>query len=289
MAEKSMCPICGEPTFMVYGKYPRKDGLCGPCSKRFMQKEIEQCPDCGKWHNTEESCTCKAAAPVAEAKRYGSDTPLPQKHFWESTAPETAESELTEDTSSSYDETSKIVIIDHDNKSRCITCGRKTDGLLFCSSCYKKYCKKELLFRITGCSSVELLDADYEGRYTCKDGHVVKSKSEREIDNYLFENGIPHAYEKPLPYGKTEKEILHPDFYLPHYLGKDKHVWIEHWGYDDNNRDYTKTKKFKLPIYEQLGITLICTYEKTDTGDIDAALDRKLNKANIDEGTINFE
>ncbi|MBQ8546182.1 MAG: hypothetical protein IJ437_04500 [Clostridia bacterium] len=250
--EKS-CPICGKPSNMYYGT-PRADRLCKEHVKMLKEKQIEQCSDCGKWNNTGDECECKK--PVI--------------------------AEPTQD-----DETKKIIVINEENKSRCITCGRKTDGLLFCSSCYRQYCKKELLFRITGCSSVELLDEDYEGKFTCKDGHVVKSKSEREIDNYLFENGIPHAYEKSLPYGKTEKEVLHPDFYLPNYLGKGKHVWLEHWGFNDKNRDYTKTKKYKLPIYEKLGITLICTYEQTDTSDIDAALDRKLNKENITENEIN--
>ena len=55
-----------------------------------------------------------------------------------------------------------------------------------------------------------------------------------------------------------------------------------------DNIQYTKTKKFKLPIYEKLGVTLICTYEKTDTADIEAVLDRKLNKNYIKENTINF-
>jgi len=133
---------------------------------------------------------------------------------------------------------------------------------------------------------VELLDGDYEGKYTCKDGHIVKSKSERDIDNYLFEHGISHAYERELPYGATDKEVLHPDFYLPNYLGEKKHVYIEHWG---NNIQYTKTKKFKMPIYKQLGITLICTYEKTDMGKIDTVLDRKLNKAFINLNQVNYE
>ena len=44
-----------------------------------------------------------------------------------------------------------------------------------------------------------------------------------------------------------------------------------------------------MPIYKELGITLICTYEKTDTGKIDAVLERKLNKKFIKEGEINFE
>ena len=39
--QKLTCPICGEPTYLVYGKYPRKDGLCGPCSKKQMKKESE--------------------------------------------------------------------------------------------------------------------------------------------------------------------------------------------------------------------------------------------------------
>ena len=106
MAEKSICPICGEPTFMVYGKYPRKDGLCGPCSKRFMQKEIEQCTDCGKWYNTGESCACKVAAA----------TESPKKYFWETTAPEKTESEPTE--------------------TACIVCGKTSNGKPQCRNCY---------------------------------------------------------------------------------------------------------------------------------------------------------
>lgn len=182
-----------------------------------------------------------------------------------------------------------VVVINNDSKSRCITCGKKTDGLLFCGNCYHKYQNKELLFKITNCSNVELLDESYEGRYTCKDGHIVKSKSERDIDNYLFEAGIAHAYEKELSYGASDKEVLHPDFFLLDYLGKGKHVYIEHWGYEENNIQYTQTKKFKMPIYKKLGITLINTYEKTDAKDIDSALTRKIKKENIKEGQINYE
>lgn len=53
------CPICGETTYLVYGKYPRKDGLCYKHSQMLFNKEIEQCPDCGKWHNVNELCECK--------------------------------------------------------------------------------------------------------------------------------------------------------------------------------------------------------------------------------------
>ena len=254
MDKNLTCPICGEPT-RVYMGNARKDRLCGKHADMLKNGEL---------------------ATDKNGNYY--DPKLVAKEMPKSKEP--IQNEL---------EQSNVIVINEENKSRCITCGKKTDGLLFCKSCYHKYNKKELLFKITGCSSIELLDEDYEGRFTCKDGHVVKSKSEREIDNYLFEKGIPHAYEKPISYGKTEKESLHPDFYLPNYLGEKKHVFIEHWGFDENNRDYTKTKKFKMPIYEKLGITLICTYEKTDAGNIEAALDRKLDKSNITEKEINFK
>ena len=248
------CPICGKPTYLVWGKHPRKDGLCGEHSQMLFNKEIEQCPDCEKWHKADEICECKKPKKIESATN----------------------------------EENKVVVINEKNKNKCITCGKTVDGVLFCSTCYRKYKDKELYFKISNCSNVELLDENYEGRFKCKDGHVVKSKSEREIDNYLFEHGIPHAYEKNLPYGATEKEVLQPDFYLPNYLGSNRHVYIEHWGYNENNIQYIKTKKFKLPIYEKLAITLICTYEKTDTADIEAVLDRKLNKEYIKENTINF-
>ena len=251
------CPICGEHTFLVYGKYPRKDGLCKQHSQMLFNEEIELCVDCGKWHDIDKPCECK--------------------------------NEKNTTKESVNDQENKSIVINEQNKHKCITCGKAVDGLLFCSNCYRQYKNKELYFKISNCSTVELLDENYEGRYTCKDGHIVKSKSEREIDNYLFEHNIPHAYEKALPYGATEKEVLHPDFYLPNYLGNKKHVYIEHWGYNENNKDYTKTKKFKMPIYEKLKVTLICTNEKSDMADIDTVLDRKLNKDFIKENEINFD
>ena len=197
--------------------------------------------------------------------------------------------DVNEDNDDSFDKENEVVVIDNENKSKCITCGRKTDGLLFCGSCYHKYKNKELYFKIVKCTDIELLDSNYEGQYVCKDGHVVKSKSEMLIDNYLFENNIAHAYERGLSYGSDKDEILHPDFYLKDYLGKGKDVYIEHWGYNENNVDYTKTKKFKIQKYKELGVTLVCTHEKTDMKEIDLTLDRKLKKENVEFGKINFE
>lgn len=249
------CVICGAPS----GMYP----LCIKHLKEKADGKVIKCTECNTWHEVDKPCRCQKTEPATHEKNEVATT--------------------------TTEEENKIITINEKNKSKCITCGRSTDGLLFCGGCYQKYKNKELLFKITECSNVELLDADYESKITCKDGHIVKSKSEYMIDDYLYSHGIIHAYEKTLPYGPNPKDILEPDFYLPNYLGQGKHVYIEHWGYNENNIKYTKTKKFKLPIYEKLGITLICTHETIDTNDIEAALDRKLNKSFIKENKINFE
>lgn len=304
------CQICGANS----GMYP----LCTNHLKLKSEGKVEKCLDCGKWYLVEEGCSCKKVKKFYSLPSSGYDKCILCgekttgyafcRDCWGENSEEellailngeksnekknvVAKDEIVEESFEIVEECeqNKVVTINENSKGKCITCGKQTDGLLFCSSCYHKYKNKELLFRITNCSSVELLDEDYEGRYTCKDGHIVKSKSERDIDNYLFEHGISHAYERELPYGASEKEVLHPDFYLPNYLGDGKHVYIEHWGYNENNIQYKKTKKFKMPIYERLGITLICTHEKKDMGKIDTVLDRKLNIDFIQENKINFE
>ena len=163
---------------------------------------------------------------------------------------------------------------------KCLLCNEDSGNYLFCRSCFSKHHGKTLLFKIT-CDKnqkLELLNESYEGIYVCKDGHIVKSKSERDIDNYLFEHKIAHAYEKALP---INGEIFKPDFYL-----KDLDVYIEHWGYDENNKEYTARKEYKIPKYKEKGITLICTYEATDMQDVETSLQIKLESYKV--GEINF-
>ena len=160
--------------------------------------------------------------------------------------------------------------------AKCIACGKETKpGFLFCPSCYKKYADKKLLVEINHCKDITILDDSYEGKFTCTDGHIVKSKSEMIIDNWLFDHNIAHAYEKKLPIDADESHDLHPDFCLPGYGDDPDDIYIEYWGYNESNIKYRESKNYKLKIYKQQKITLICLSEK-DIMDINASLSRKL-------------
>ena len=57
--ENLICPICGKPTSVWYGN-ARKDRLCREHAQQLKDGLIEQCPDCGKWHETDKPCKCKS-------------------------------------------------------------------------------------------------------------------------------------------------------------------------------------------------------------------------------------
>ena len=95
------------------------------------------------------------------------------------------------------------------------------------------------------------------------------------IDNWLFEHNIPHAYEKALPIDNDEKHDLHPDFCLPGYEDDKEDIFIEYWGYNEKNIEYTKSKNYKMKIYKEQKVTVICLEEK-DIMDINTSLKRKL-------------
>lgn len=244
------CVICGKAGYKFYP-------FCYEHLQMKSNGEIEKCESCGEWHFADKPCKkCDGGNIEKESKNI--DCFL----------------DLDDDNAKKKDNETHERIIG----KNCLICGAASNGYLFCRTHYNKYKNKALLVKITKCSEIEILDESYEGIYICRDGHVVKSKSEREIDNYLFSNKIAHAYEKALI---IDGETFHPDFYLPELK-----VYIEHWGYDESNYEYTRRKDYKIKKYQQKGITLICTHEKTDTKDIETALDRKLD--DYKEGQINY-
>ncbi len=104
----------------------------------------------------------------------------------------------------------------------------------------------------------------------CQDGHLVRSRAEMLIDNWLYMEGIAHAYERKLPV----EEEMYCDFYIP--SGK---VYIEFWGME-NDPKYMKRKKTKLEIYNKYDFNLI-ELTDSDIENLDDSLPKLLLKYNV--------
>ena len=92
----------------------------------------------------------------------------------------------------------------------------------------------------------------FKATYRSTDGHMVRSKGEMLIDNWLYMAEIVHAYERKLPI----EENVYSDFYIP--TGK---VYIEYWGLENDDK-YLARKKFKKNIYEKYNFNLIELQDK---------------------------
>jgi len=97
----------------------------------------------------------------------------------------------------------------------------------------------------------ESKDSNFREKFIAKhratDGHMVRSKAEMLIDNWLYMAEIVHAYERKLP---IEEEV-YCDFYIP--TGK---IYIEFWGLE-NDPKYAARKEKKKEIYKKYGFKLI--------------------------------
>lgn len=111
---------------------------------------------------------------------------------------------------------------------------------------------------------------DTPGSFRTKDGHWVRSKSERDIANFLFDNRIAFQYERPVTIGGVE---LRPDFYLPDVAGG---IYLEHFGLLEDAR-YRQLAERKLRLFRDAKLNVVATDEK-DAVDMDAALRRKLGR-----------
>ena len=130
--------------------------------------------------------------------------------------------------------------------------------------------------------------------YQCKNGNKVRSKSERDISDFLTEHEIEHAYEKPLKINNDSYQYIHPDFYIPGIITHTgrivKNIYIEHLG-GPKNKDpdtiekYWNAVKFKIYHYKLMKLTVLFTYEE-DMINPNNSLKHKL--LNIKEKQINY-
>lgn len=239
---KNVCPICGKPTASKFGN-ERIDKLCIKHAVEFKEGKIIQCEKCGMWHNSNENCK-------------NCDEPINAKN--------------------------QVKEIDISKPNTCLICGDDSNGYHFCKNCFHKLSKKETIIKINNCLSAEILDSQYINKdIISEDGHIVKSKDEVRIDDYLYHHKIQHRYEKEYyPNNPKYEEPIKPDWILPDYkdLGD---VYIEYWGIK-NNKNYDKQKEYKMQIYKEDKVTLICLYPE-DTTNLSEALEKKLKRCKIGE------
>ena len=96
------------------------------------------------------------------------------------------------------------------------------------------------------CHSLSEFRKKFPANHRCNDGHYVRSRGEALIDNWLYQAGIVHAYERKLPI----EEDVYSDFFLP-----SGNVYIEYWGME--NDKYLSRKQEKLLIYKKYTYNLI--------------------------------
>ncbi len=92
----------------------------------------------------------------------------------------------------------------------------------------------------------------YPPNIICIDGHRVRSKAEKIIDDWLFQNNVKHIYE---PIITQIPERLIPDWFVENPYNK-KSCYIEFWGLEDF-KQYKKTMERKLKIYIKYNLPLI--------------------------------
>lgn len=118
-------------------------------------------------------------------------------------------------------------------------------------------------------------DNDYRKQWPnniqCEDGHYVRSKAEKIIDDWLYHHDIVHAYEKSVYMKTNPSDVVLSDFYIPKI-----DVYIEYWGLK-NNQDYENRKRYKIYLYEQNNYKRI-DLDETHINRIDDVLPRFLGK-----------
>ena len=202
-----------------------------------MEKDDLKCPICGEptfvyFGNPRKDRLCAKHGKMANA---GEIEQCPICGKWHN-ADEDCECKKTSKTSSAKELT-------------CIICGQPSNGQHFCHKCWKLYQNKVLYLQVKNCKEFVKLDAEYESELICDDGHMVKSPYEKIIDNWLYSEGIKHAYERKIDISETQD--ITPDFFIPEYNGT-KNIYIEFWGYGKENVKYTQIKEYKEKLYPEL-------------------------------------
>jgi hypothetical protein len=110
----------------------------------------------------------------------------------------------------------------------------------------------------------------FPANFRTPDGHYVRSRAEILIDDFLYKNGIVHAYERRV----NIDEEMYCDFYIP-----SQKLYVEFWGLEEDSK-YAARKKRKLELYSKYGLKLI-EVNNSDLENLDEILASKLRQHNI--------
>jgi hypothetical protein len=117
-------------------------------------------------------------------------------------------------------------------------------------------------------------DDDFRERFPATlrttDGHLVRSRGEALIDNWLYMQKIAHAVERRLPI----EETVYCDFYVPQ-----ESVYIEYWGMSEEPK-YAARMEEKKGIYSRHNLKLI-ELGDDDIKNLDDVLPKRLLKYGI--------
>ena len=306
MGKELKCPICGEPTFIYFGN-PRKDHLCQKHGQDLKKGLIEQCPDCGKWHSSDEECKCKKALKYKKEKT--------EKAEYTKCVVCGAATSGKAQCKECFNETQNhINLLDKNNSVRQFRdyyYNLKEKIIIFNDiKQVKNQCNKLIAIALLNKNVNEdtsLLSRVYEDVKklidsknkapkvfiqkdeereeqkkkinTAQDGHNVESDMEVRIDDALYTSYVLHSY------GKNVTEIIEKrkkcDWFIP--ISNGKGIYIEYWGMD--TPDYLRDRKEKEELYAKYEIPYIGIEKddpKQDTQTFTNNLLRELRKKAIE-------
>ena len=301
MREELKCPICGEPTSSYMGN-ARRDRLCRKHAKELKEGLIEQCPDCGNWHEKGKTCECKKEQTEKEPngdKCIVCGKPAHGYPQCKECYNETRSHMDSLDKNNSvrqfrdyyYNLRERILII-NDIKEVQNQCNKliaiaivnqnvNEDSSLFSRvhEDVEKLINAKNKIQKTFIQKNDEREEQKSKINTAQDGHNVESDMEVRIDDTLYNSFILHSY------GKNIAEIIEKrkkcDWFIP--ISNGKGIYIEYWGMDTPK--YVEDRKEKEELYKKYNIPYIGIEKddpKQDTQTFTNNLLRELRKTAIE-------
>lgn len=302
MAEKFICPICGEVTSSYMGNY-RKDRLCRKHATDLKNGKITFCDKCQTWHETNKPCKCSNKS---QEKLAPERTPQPDskcivcgKNAPNGPLCKDCYGEMLDFKESVIDKNSKLFEIkdyyfnlksniyrmknfeyiqSNCNKLMALAVLAKelhedeslTDRIVNdIKEIIEKKRPSDKIVDFVNTEYAKTQDSHKEETLRATDGHYVKSYPEMIIDDILYELRIVHCYTKKV-ITNSDEPTIEADWFIPVTDGRHG-IYIEYWGM--NSKEYLENKERKRKAYKKHDIPLI-EIEKDDYKDKQGLTDR---------------